>query len=75
MVKHTKTIRLNCLSVFDHSVKLALKGLSSSVERLPLISPGYFDIRVDLFHGQLSEPEKGFLFPLYKSYGKIFILK
>ena len=31
MVKHTQTIRrelpTNCLSVFDHFVKLALKGL------------------------------------------------
>ena len=31
MVKHTQTIRqqhpTNCLSVFDHAVKLALKGL------------------------------------------------
>ena len=32
MVKHTQTIRrqklTNCLSVFDHFVKLALKGLN-----------------------------------------------
>ena len=29
MVKHTQTIRrLNCLSVFDHFVGLALKGLT-----------------------------------------------
>ena len=27
MVKHTPTIRRNCLSVFDHFVILALKGL------------------------------------------------
>ena len=27
MVKHTQTIRRNCLSVFDHFVGLALKGL------------------------------------------------
>ena len=35
MVKHTQTIRreqpTNCLSVFDHFVKLALKGLTVTV--------------------------------------------
>ena len=35
MVKHTQTIRLqfaetNCLSAFDHFVKLALKGLKDN---------------------------------------------
>ena len=36
MVKHTQTIRRqiadNCLSVFDHFVKLALKGLTIFLE-------------------------------------------
>ena len=34
MVKHTQTIRqqqpANCLSVFDHSAELALKGLTEA---------------------------------------------
>ena len=36
MVKHTQTVRrqkpTNCLSVFDHFVRLAPKGLSSFVD-------------------------------------------
>ena len=40
MVKHTQTIRrqqpTNCLGVFDHSVGLALKGLSETVFNLRL---------------------------------------
>ena len=33
MVKHTQTIRrqTNCLSVFDHFVGLAFKGLKSAI--------------------------------------------
>ena len=35
MVKHTETIGLqqptNCLSVFDHFMKLALKGLTKNI--------------------------------------------
>ena len=38
MVKHTQTIRrllpTNCLSVFDHFVGLALKGLINSGQKL-----------------------------------------
>ena len=37
MVKHTQTIRrqqpVNCLSVFDHFVGLALKGLSRNQKK------------------------------------------
>ena len=42
MVKHTQTIRrplpTNCLSVFDHSVGLALKELSHSIKKFALKS-------------------------------------
>ena len=42
MVKHTQTISwqkpTNCLSVFDHFVKMALKGLSNKFEMLDLPS-------------------------------------
>ena len=46
MVKHTQTIRrllpTNCLSVFDHFVKSALKGLSlCHVEIRHMISSAY----------------------------------
>ena len=38
MVKHTQTIRrllpTNCLSVFDHFVGLALKGLTSTSPKI-----------------------------------------
>ena len=37
MVKHTQTIRRNCLSVFDHFVGLALKELIS-VKNLHIIT-------------------------------------
>ena len=37
MVKHTQTIRrllpTNCLSVFDHFVRLVLKGLTSGGQK------------------------------------------
>ena len=43
MVKHTQTIRrkltTNCLSVFDHFVGLAVKGLNESVECLQVTQP------------------------------------
>ena len=39
MVKHTQTIRwllpTNCLSVFDHFVELALKGLKGAIHFSP----------------------------------------
>ena len=42
MVKHTQAIRMNCLSVFDHFVGLALKGFrglkSNDVSFLRLFS-------------------------------------
>ena len=41
MVKHTQTIRrllpTNCLSVFDHFVGLALKGLKAWVDKLTVL--------------------------------------
>ena len=41
MVKHIQTIRrqqpTNCLSVFDHFVGLALKGLNPSYANLPFL--------------------------------------
>ena len=43
MVKHTQTIRrkltTNSLSVFDHFVGLAVKGLNESVECLQVTQP------------------------------------
>ena len=40
MVKHTQTIRrqkfTNCLSVFDHFVRLALKGLTDRRMQNPM---------------------------------------
>ena len=43
MVKHTQMIRrkltTNCLSVFDHFVGLAVKGLNESVECLQVTQP------------------------------------
>ena len=56
MVKHTQTIRLllptNCLSVFDHFVKLALKGLRTVWKRHPQITLGikpFLILIIDLF--------------------------
>ena len=41
MVKHTQTIRrqqpTNCLSVFDHFVNLALKGLKKNENNMKLL--------------------------------------
>ena len=58
MVKHTQTIRLlfptNCLSVFDHFVGLALRGLRKTCQTyMPIntktkISKGYVFIDVSM---------------------------
>ena len=52
MVKHTQTIRLqfatNCLGVFDHFVKLALKGLThkkmKNLKRFFLLQRKFFSL-------------------------------
>ena len=55
MVKHTQTIRQvfpnNCLSVFDHFVRLALKGLKSIINLLTWRTRGK---KKNIFFGSFS---------------------
>ena len=61
MVKHTQTIRrplpTNCLSVFDHSVGLALKELSYSIKNFSLTS-----ISSQFFYSELRNYLDNFIF-------------
>ena len=53
MVKHTQTIRqqieTNCLSVFDHFVELALKGLSETHSIAELLKIHHLHIEHDKY--------------------------
>ena len=58
MVKHTQTIRrqqpANCLSVFDHLVKLALKGFKSNMYDISMIWDEVFKNRPSKICGRQS---------------------
>ena len=67
MVKHTETIRrqqtTNCLSVFDHFVWLAFKGLiivMPIMERNDISVEAYFKTRSSIYDGDFCDNSKRF---------------
>ena len=71
MVKHTQTIRrlllTNCLSVFDHFIGLALKGLRDIAKyTLKLVAKNtLYDLKIFHAQSQSTAAENNFFYSVY----------
>ena len=56
MVKHTQTMPTNCLSVFDHILALALKGLKLPDRIINInVFNNFFYPKIMLFYPKISD--------------------